>query len=183
MYSFPADSSYHRGAEPLCEKSRVTVNCSSSTDETDSIMRPPPYHVEREQRKDRLPQHAAREMVESQCETGYTTGDTGNELDCNQTDYLYRWARTLLPVIQRIRTHWKICGHETQVKSGFPQLLNENLFLLPSFIEWRAVCILGHSGPFPNKWLLFCCVVLFRNMLNINSSVQEKSTSVSMLYK
>ncbi|KAG7227208.1 hypothetical protein INR49_014008 [Caranx melampygus] len=83
-------NSYHRGAEPLYGKSRATVNCSSSTDETDSIGRPPPYHVEKEQRKERQPQHAAQEMVESQCETGYTTGDTGNELDCNHTDYLYR---------------------------------------------------------------------------------------------
>lgn len=32
-------------------------------------------------------------MVEYQYETGYTTGDTGNELD--HTDYLCRWAKHL----------------------------------------------------------------------------------------
>lgn len=104
MCSFPADSSYHRDAEPLYQKSRVAVNCSSSSDETNTMWRPPPHNVEKEQRKDRRPPHAAQEMVESQCETGYTTGDTGNELDCNHTDYLFRWATTLLPLIENNRT-------------------------------------------------------------------------------
>lgn len=36
---------------------------------------------------------AAQVMIESQYETGYTTGDTGNGLD---TDYLYRYVLRLL---------------------------------------------------------------------------------------
>lgn len=54
--------------------------------------------MEREKRKDREPRSAAQKTVEYQYETGYTTEDTGNELD--HTDYLYRWATTLLPVFQ-----------------------------------------------------------------------------------
>lgn len=50
--------------------------------------------MEREQRKNLEPRPAAQEMMESQYETGYTTGDTGNELDRDHTDYLYRWATT-----------------------------------------------------------------------------------------
>ncbi|KAI3375101.1 hypothetical protein L3Q82_021619 [Scortum barcoo] len=84
--NFSADNSNHQGAE----NSRVRVFSSSSSDETDSFRKPPPYHVEREQRKNLEPRHAAQEMMESQCETGYTTGDTGNELDRDHTDYLYR---------------------------------------------------------------------------------------------
>ncbi|XP_035526482.1 occludin [Morone saxatilis] len=88
--SFSADNSNRRGTEPLYQNSRVPVCSSSSSDETDSFRKPPLYHVEREQRKDLEPRPAAQEMMESQYETGYTTGDTGNELDRNHTGYLYR---------------------------------------------------------------------------------------------
>lgn len=40
---------------------------------------------------------AAQVMIESQYETGYTTGDTGNGLDRDHTDYLYRYVLRLLP--------------------------------------------------------------------------------------
>lgn len=39
---------------------------------------------------------AAQVMIESQYETGYTTGDTGNGLDRDHTDYLYRYVLRLL---------------------------------------------------------------------------------------
>uniref|UniRef100_A0A3Q0T3L1 Zgc:154006 n=1 Tax=Amphilophus citrinellus TaxID=61819 RepID=A0A3Q0T3L1_AMPCI len=39
---------------------------------------------------DKEPIPAARAIIESQYETGYTTGDTGNGLDRDHTDYLYR---------------------------------------------------------------------------------------------
>lgn len=97
LHSFSAANSNRRGAEPLYQNSRVTVCSSSSSDETDSFRKPLPSHVERHQRKPE-PRPAAREMMESQNETGYTTGDTGNELDRDHTDYLYRWATTLLPL-------------------------------------------------------------------------------------
>lgn len=100
FHSFAAGNSNRRGTEPLYQQtvtSRGTVCSSSSSDETDSIRKPPLYHVEREQRRDPVPRPAARDALESQYETGYTTGDTGNELDRDHTDYLYRWATTLLP--------------------------------------------------------------------------------------
>nr|XP_019962973.1 PREDICTED: occludin-like [Paralichthys olivaceus] len=88
--SFSADTSNRAGAEPLYENSRVTVYSSSSSDETNSARKPPPHHVKRKERRDQEPRPAAQEMVESQYETGYTTGDTGNELDQDHTAYLYR---------------------------------------------------------------------------------------------
>ncbi|XP_070830182.1 uncharacterized protein [Chaetodon trifascialis] len=97
--SFSAANSNRRGAEPLYQNSRVTV-CSSSSSETDSFRKPPPYRAEREQRKPE-PRPAAREMMESQNETGYTTGDTGNELDRDHTDYLYRLYPEIISDEQR----------------------------------------------------------------------------------
>uniref|UniRef100_A0A3Q0STE1 Zgc:154006 n=1 Tax=Amphilophus citrinellus TaxID=61819 RepID=A0A3Q0STE1_AMPCI len=75
---------------PLYQNSRAIVCPSSSSDESDSRRRPPPYYVKKEQRKDKEPIPAARAIIESQYETGYTTGDTGNGLDRDHTDYLYR---------------------------------------------------------------------------------------------
>ncbi|XP_053293066.1 uncharacterized protein LOC128453975 [Pleuronectes platessa] len=91
--SFSADTSKPVSAEPLYQNSRVTVYSSSSSDEPDSVRKPPTQHVrrkERKERRDREPRPAAQEMVESQYETGYTTGDTGNELDQDHTAHLYR---------------------------------------------------------------------------------------------
>ncbi|GLD51175.1 occludin-like protein [Lates japonicus] len=88
--SFSADNSNSRGAEPLYQNGKVAVYSSSSSDEADGIRRPPPYSVEWGQREAQEPQPAAQEIVESQYETGYTTGDTGNELDRDHIDYLHR---------------------------------------------------------------------------------------------
>ncbi|XP_047197973.1 uncharacterized protein LOC118118010 [Hippoglossus stenolepis] len=88
--SFSADASNRESAEPLYQNSRVTVYSSSSSDEADSVRKPPLHHVRRKERRDREPRPAAQEMVESQYETGYTTGDTGNELDQDHTAHLYR---------------------------------------------------------------------------------------------
>lgn len=96
--SLSAKNSNNRGAEPLYQNCRVTV-CSSSSSEEDSSIRKPPQRTERRWRRQREAVHTAQGTVESQYETGYTTGDTGNELEREQTDYLYRWAhRTFLPV-------------------------------------------------------------------------------------
>ncbi|XP_029971950.1 occludin-like [Salarias fasciatus] len=91
-YSFLADSSHGRGAEPLQQSGRPAVCSSSSSDETDSIGKPPAphHHGRKKQRKDRRAAPAARAAMESQYETGYTTGDTGNELDRDHSDHLYR---------------------------------------------------------------------------------------------
>uniref|UniRef100_A0A3Q4M4B9 Zgc:154006 n=1 Tax=Neolamprologus brichardi TaxID=32507 RepID=A0A3Q4M4B9_NEOBR len=86
---FSANKSKTRGVEPLYQNCRAIVCSSSSSDESDSI-RPPPYYMKKERKKDREPMPAAQVMIESQYETGYTTGDTGNGLDRDHTDYLYR---------------------------------------------------------------------------------------------
>ncbi|CAN9503226.1 unnamed protein product [Ophioblennius macclurei] len=96
-YSFLADNSNIRDSEPPYRNSRPPVYSSSSSDETDSVRtplhhhHPHPHHVKKEQRKDRqATAPAARVVLESQYETGYTTGDTGNELDRDHADHLYR---------------------------------------------------------------------------------------------
>lgn len=102
LLSFSANSSHREGAEPLCQKTEVTVYSSSSSEEVNSFQKPPPpYHVDRKARKNREPRGAAQAAVESQYETGYTTGDTGNELDRDHTEHLYRqepnpWGFTIL---------------------------------------------------------------------------------------
>ncbi|XP_076001024.1 uncharacterized protein ocln1 [Genypterus blacodes] len=88
-YSLSAKNSNNRGAEPLYQNCRVTV-CSSSSSEEDGRVRKPPHRAERRCRRKREAVPTAQGTVESQYETGYTTGDTGNELDREQTDYLYR---------------------------------------------------------------------------------------------
>lgn len=54
-------------------------------------------------KKDQEHRPAAREGVESQYETGYTTGDTGNELDRSHVDHLYKYA---------IKLHMKETHHK-----------------------------------------------------------------------
>ncbi|KAG8014047.1 Occludin [Nibea albiflora] len=98
--SLSAANSNRRGAEPLYQNSKVTLS-SSSSDENDSMRKPLPYHTKREQREDREPRPAPQELLESQYETGYTTGDTGNELDRDHTDYLYRLYPEIISDEQR----------------------------------------------------------------------------------
>uniref|UniRef100_A0A3Q3L3L7 Zgc:154006 n=1 Tax=Mastacembelus armatus TaxID=205130 RepID=A0A3Q3L3L7_9TELE len=74
---------------------------NSSSDETDSIQKRPPLYVARTQRKAEEPQPVVQEMLESQYETGYTTGDTGNELDGDHRDYLYRLYPEIISEEQR----------------------------------------------------------------------------------
>uniref|UniRef100_A0A3B4YV79 Occludin-like n=1 Tax=Stegastes partitus TaxID=144197 RepID=A0A3B4YV79_9TELE len=69
-----------RGTEPLYQNTRAAVCSSSSSDEADSARKPPPYCMKKEPRKGREALPTTQVMVESQYETGYTTGDTGNEL-------------------------------------------------------------------------------------------------------
>ncbi|XP_042285054.1 uncharacterized protein LOC121908817 [Thunnus maccoyii] len=100
--SFHAEKS-KCAAEPLYQNSGVPIYSSSSSDEGDNI-REPSHHAERDRRKDREPWPAAQEMVESQYETGYTTGgDTGNELDRKDTDYLFRLYPEIISDQQRRR--------------------------------------------------------------------------------
>lgn len=89
-HSLLAGSSNSRGAEPPHQSGRAAVCYSSSSDETDTISKPPPHSVKKEQRQSKQAAAATQVVLESQYETGYTTGDTGNELDRDHTDYLYR---------------------------------------------------------------------------------------------
>lgn len=80
--------------EPLYQNNRATVfsRCSYEAESVQKL----PSHVKREQWKDEESIPAAQVMVESQYETGYTSGDTSNELDQDHTDYLYRWVNAQL---------------------------------------------------------------------------------------
>uniref|UniRef100_A0A3B3U2R3 Zgc:154006 n=1 Tax=Poecilia latipinna TaxID=48699 RepID=A0A3B3U2R3_9TELE len=93
-------SSARRDAEPVYQNNRATVGSSSSY-ETNGVRKPPLHHTKKmepplhrtnkqPQKQLREPTPAAQLAAESQYETGYTSGDTGNELDWDQRDYLYR---------------------------------------------------------------------------------------------
>ncbi|XP_027876840.1 occludin [Xiphophorus couchianus] len=94
------ENSARHDTEPVYQNTRATV-CSSSSYETDSVRKLPLHHTnkrepplhhnnKRPQKQLTEPTPAAQLAAESQYETGYTSGDTGNELDWDQRDYLYR---------------------------------------------------------------------------------------------
>ncbi|XP_015260113.1 PREDICTED: occludin-like, partial [Cyprinodon variegatus] len=74
--------------EPLYQNVRATA-CSSSSYETDSVRKPALHHMKRQKKLTEPSGPAAQEMIESQYETGYTSGDTGNELEWDHRDNLY----------------------------------------------------------------------------------------------
>uniref|UniRef100_A0A8C6PF50 Zgc:154006 n=1 Tax=Nothobranchius furzeri TaxID=105023 RepID=A0A8C6PF50_NOTFU len=82
--SFFTDNSISHDADDPCQNTRAAV-CSSSSYETDCTQKLPCLT-----KKDHKSVPAAQVVVESQYETGYTSGDTGNELDRNNSDFLYR---------------------------------------------------------------------------------------------
>ncbi|CAG5896910.1 unnamed protein product [Menidia menidia] len=87
--SFCTDNSISCVAEPLHQNSGDAV-CSRSSDDADVVRKSHPHNSKKEWKKGAECLPAAQVMVESQCETSYTTRDTGNELVRDQTDYLYR---------------------------------------------------------------------------------------------
>ncbi|XP_058483724.1 uncharacterized protein LOC131458563 [Solea solea] len=138
--SFSAERSNHGAALPLCQSSTVTRYSSSSSDEIGSFQKPPapppqPPHVERKARKNLEPRPAAQEMVESQYETGYTTGDTGNELDQDHTLHLYRMYPEITTDEQRQQykrefdsdlTHYKsLCADMDNISDQIHKLSRE----------------------------------------------------------
>uniref|UniRef100_A0A8C6PE96 Zgc:154006 n=1 Tax=Nothobranchius furzeri TaxID=105023 RepID=A0A8C6PE96_NOTFU len=72
--SFFTDNSISHDADDPCQNTRAAV-CSSSSYETDCTQKLPCLT-----KKDHKSVPAAQVVVESQYETGYTSGDTGNEL-------------------------------------------------------------------------------------------------------
>ncbi|KAM4727664.1 occludin-like [Anableps anableps] len=101
--SFCTDNSISHDPEPLYQNTRATV-CSSSSYETDSMRKPPLHHTKKRQgKKLRQSTPAAQVTMESQYETGYTSGETGNELDWDQRDYLYRLYPAITTDEQRHR--------------------------------------------------------------------------------
>ncbi|KAM9323371.1 occludin-like [Pholidichthys leucotaenia] len=97
--SFPAADSRSRRSEPLYQNSKAVVCSSSSSDEVYSISRPLPYHVKDSETVPSAPPV----VVESQYETGYTTGDTGHELERDNTAYLRRLYPEITSDEQRLR--------------------------------------------------------------------------------
>lgn len=100
-HSVSVDSSARRSTKP--QQQNYAPLCSSSSDLTQStkklsenlIYRAVPDEPE-------LPRPAAVDLVESQCEMGYTTGgDTGNELDQDHSQHLFRLYPAILSDEQR----------------------------------------------------------------------------------
>ncbi|KAK5618121.1 hypothetical protein CRENBAI_021976 [Crenichthys baileyi] len=100
--SFCTGNNISCDAEALCQNTRTTV-CSRSSCETDSVRKPPLHYMKRQQKKLSESMPAAQVMIESQYETGYTSGDTGNELEWDQKDYLYRLYPAITTDEQRRR--------------------------------------------------------------------------------
>lgn len=75
----------HHDDPPQRHSNKAAASWSSSSDETDGFRKASPH--KREKRKAPVVRPRAQE---SQYETGYTTGDTGNELDQRHTEHLYR---------------------------------------------------------------------------------------------
>ncbi|XP_008331914.1 occludin isoform X2 [Cynoglossus semilaevis] len=147
---FSANSSHREGAEPLCQKTEVTVYSSSSSEEVNSFQKPPPpYHVDRKARKNREPRGAAQAAVESQYETGYTTGDTGNELDRDHTEHLYRLYPEITSDEQRQQykrefdsdlSHYKsLCAEMDDISDQMNKLSREMDTLDEDSIKYQGV--------------------------------------------
>lgn len=78
-------SSSHHDDEHHHHGNRVAGSWSSSSDETDGFRKASPHKREKRKAPELRPQ-----AQESQYETGYTTGDTGNELDQGGSEHLFR---------------------------------------------------------------------------------------------
>ncbi|XP_034559252.1 occludin [Notolabrus celidotus] len=140
-----------RGAEPLYQNNRVTVCSSSSSEQSDSIRKPPPptYNVRKEQREDPQYRLAAQEGVESQCETGYTTGDTGNELDRDHTEHLYRLYPEITSDEQRhqykkefesdLARYKSLCAQMDDISDQMHKLSRELDMLDDSSVKYQGV--------------------------------------------
>lgn len=80
-------SSSHHDDEPPPRRNRGAGSWSSSSDEADGVSKASPHKTQKGKPPELRPQ-----AQESQYETGYTTGDTGNELDQDHSKELFRWA-------------------------------------------------------------------------------------------
>ncbi|XP_068195964.1 uncharacterized protein zgc:154006 [Antennarius striatus] len=99
--NYKSNSSQH-GAEQQYQNSR-TVCSSSSSEESHRVRNPPSCHMTKTSTNDPKPRTSAQDTMESQCETGYTTGDTGNEVGQDHMDYLYRLYSEIISDEQRRR--------------------------------------------------------------------------------
>nr|XP_040027888.1 occludin [Gasterosteus aculeatus aculeatus]XP_040027889.1 occludin [Gasterosteus aculeatus aculeatus] len=149
--SFPADNSNHRAAEPLYQNSRVAVCSSGSSDDTDSIRKPPPppRHVEKERRKGREPEPAAPGRAESPYETGYTTGDTANDLDGDHADHLCRLYPEITSDEQRrqykkefdfdLTSYKRLCAEMDDISDQMHKLSRELDMLDEDSVKYQGV--------------------------------------------
>ncbi|KAM6918371.1 occludin-like [Xenentodon cancila] len=134
--------------KPLQQNSSAAV-CYSSSDETESARKPPPCYKKRERRKENEPSPAAQVTAESQYETGYTTGETGNELDRNDRDYLYRTYPAITSDEQRRKykkefdcdlAHYKsVCSKMDQISDRMHQLSRELDALDEGTVKYQGV--------------------------------------------
>ncbi|CAG01949.1 unnamed protein product [Tetraodon nigroviridis] len=85
-------------SEGAYKSRRTTASWSSSSEDTDGFRKESPHRREKREAPVSRPQ-----AQESQYETGYTTGDTGNELDRDHTEHLYRLYPEIVSDEQRQR--------------------------------------------------------------------------------
>ncbi|MEQ2281269.1 hypothetical protein AMECASPLE_028530, partial [Ameca splendens] len=135
-------------AEALCQNTRTTI-CSRSSCETDSGRKPPLHYMKRQQKKLNESMPAAQVMIESQYETGHTSEDTGNELEWDQKDYLYRLYPAITTDEQRRRykkefdsdlAHYKsLCSEMDDISDQMHKLSRELDTLDESSMKYQGV--------------------------------------------
>lgn len=89
-----ADIKTSSGAESQNHSGKAAIR-SSSSEENDSVRKPPLYQGKREKTRDSQSMFATQVMLKSGYESGYDAGETDNELDQDHTHHLYRWVYTL----------------------------------------------------------------------------------------
>lgn len=84
-----ADIKTSSGAESQNHSGKAAIR-SSSSEENDSVRKPPLYQGKREKTRDSQSMFATQVMLKSGYESGYDAGETDNELDQDHTHHLYR---------------------------------------------------------------------------------------------
>uniref|UniRef100_G3PSG7 Zgc:154006 n=1 Tax=Gasterosteus aculeatus TaxID=69293 RepID=G3PSG7_GASAC len=122
-----------------------------SSDDTDSIRKPPPppRHVEKERRKGREPEPAAPGRAESPYETGYTTGDTANDLDGDHADHLCRLYPEITSDEQRrqykkefdfdLTSYKRLCAEMDDISDQMHKLSRELDMLDEDSVKYQGV--------------------------------------------
>ncbi|TWW72736.1 Occludin [Takifugu flavidus] len=137
-------SSSHHDDEPPQRCNRGAGSWSSSSDEADGFRKAPPHKTQKGKPPELRPQ-----AQESQYETGYTTGDTGNELDQDHSKELFRLYPEIISDEQRRRykaefdsdlIHYKtLCAEMDELSDQIHQLSRKLDGLDEDSIKYQGV--------------------------------------------